>query len=80
VFHASVSPGRLSPDYNPALYPAADRYETIRNHTLIVVALHSRLRAEVLCKLKPHHVKLGKKGSNGEKEVRPIAVEYQDCW
>jgi hypothetical protein len=27
-----------------------------------------------LCKLKPHHVKLGKKGSDSEKEVWPIAV------
>jgi integrase len=70
-----VSPGRLNPDCNPALYPAADRYGTIRNHTLIVVALHSGLRAEELCKLKPHYVKLGKKGSDGEKEVRPIAVK-----
>jgi hypothetical protein len=64
----------MSPDCNPALYPAADRYGTIRSHILIVVALHSELRAKVLCKLKAHHVKLGKKGSDGEKEVRPIAV------
>jgi hypothetical protein len=69
-----VSPGRLNPDCNLALYPDVDRYGTIRNHTLIVVALHSRLRAEELSKLKPHHVKLGKKGSDGEKELRPIAV------
>jgi hypothetical protein len=36
--------------------------------------LHSGLRAKELCKLKPHNVKLGKKGSDGEKEVRSIAV------
>jgi hypothetical protein len=68
-----VSPGHLNPDCNPALYPAANRYGT-RNHPLIVVALPSGLRAEELCKLKPHHVKLDKKSSDGEKEVRPIAV------
>jgi integrase/recombinase XerC len=37
---------------------------TITNHTLIVVAFHSGLRAEELCQLKPHRVKLGKRSGN----------------
>jgi hypothetical protein len=81
VFRTSVSPRRLSPDCNPALYPAADRYGTTRNHPLIVVALHSGFRAEQLCKLKPHRVKLGKRsghlkayGKRGKYREAPINV------
>ncbi len=57
-------PRHLSDREEAALVSAAERYGTPRDRTLIVVALHSGLRAEELCKLKPEHVKLGKRSGH----------------
>ncbi len=57
-------PRHLSDKEEAALVSAAERYGTLRDRTLIVVALHSGLRAEELCKLKSSHVKLGKRSGH----------------
>jgi integrase/recombinase XerC len=57
-------PRHLSDKEESALVSAAERYGSLRDRTLIVVALHSGLRAEELCKLKPAHVKLGKRSGH----------------
>jgi integrase/recombinase XerD len=57
-------PRHLSDKEEVALVSAAERYGSLRDRTLIVVALHSGLRAQELCKLKPHHVKLGKRSGH----------------
>ncbi len=54
-------PRHLTDKEEAALVSAAGRYGTLRDRTMIVVALHSGLRAEELCKLKPSHVVLGKR-------------------
>ncbi len=57
-------PRHLSDKEESALVAAADNYGTPRDRTLIVVALHTGLRAEELCNLKPEHVKLGKRSGH----------------
>jgi integrase/recombinase XerC len=57
-------PRHLSNVEESALVSATERYGTPRDRTLIVVALHSGLRAEELCKLKPGHVVLGKRSGH----------------
>lgn len=57
-------PRHLSDREEAALVSAAERCGSLRDRTLIVVALHSGLRAEELCKLKPHLVKLGKRSGH----------------
>lgn len=57
-------PRHLSDREEAALVSAAERYGALRDRTMIVVALHSGLRAEELCKLKPGHVVLGKRSGH----------------
>jgi integrase/recombinase XerD len=57
-------PRHLSDREEAALVSAAERYGNPRDRTLMVVALHTGLRAEELCKLKPEHVKLGKRSGH----------------
>jgi integrase/recombinase XerD len=82
-----VSPPRhLSDREEAALVSAAERYGTLRDRTLIVVALHSGLRAEELCKLKPEHVVLGKRsghlkvyGKRGKYREVPLNVTAREA-
>ncbi len=79
-------PRHLSDREEAALVSAAERYGSLRDRTLIVVALHSGLRAEELCKLKPHHVKLGKRsghltvwGKRGKYREVPLNVTAREA-
>ena len=57
-------PRHLSDREESALVGAVERYGSLRDRTLIVLALHSGLRAEELCKLKPAHAVLGKRSGH----------------
>jgi integrase/recombinase XerC len=57
-------PRHLSDKEEAALLAAVERYGSLRDRTMIVVALHSGLRAQELCQLKPQHVKLGKRSGH----------------
>ena len=57
-------PRHLTDREEAALVSAAEKYGSLRDRTLIVVALHSGLRAQELCNLKPHHLKLGKRSGH----------------
>jgi integrase/recombinase XerD len=57
-------PRHLSDKEEAALISAVERYGTSRDRTLVVVALHTGLRAQELCKLRPEHVKLGKRSGH----------------
>jgi integrase/recombinase XerD len=57
-------PRHLSDKEEAALVAAVERYGSLRDRTLIVVALRTGLRAEELCKLKPEHVVLGKRSGH----------------
>jgi integrase/recombinase XerD len=59
-----LPPRHLSNMEEAALVSVAERYGTPRDRTLLVVALHTGLRAEELCNLKPGHVKLGKRSGH----------------
>ncbi len=78
-------PRHLSDREEAALVSAAERYGSLRDRTLMVVALHSGLRAEELCKLKPHHVKMGKRsghlkiyGKRGKYREVPLNVTARE--
>ena len=43
---------------------AVERYGSLRDRTLIVVGLHTGLRSEELCGLKPSHVKMAKRSGH----------------
>ena len=57
-------PRHLTDKEESALVAAAENYGTPRDRTLMVVALHTGLRAEELCNLKPEHIKLGKRSGH----------------
>lgn len=57
-------PRHLSDKEEAALVAAVERYGSLRDRTLIVAALHTGLRAEELCGLKPSHVKLAKRSGH----------------
>lgn len=57
-------PRHLSDREESALVAAAANYGTPRDRTLIVMALHTGLRAKELCNLKPEHVNLGKRSGH----------------
>jgi integrase/recombinase XerD len=74
-------PRHLSDKEEAALVAAVERYGSLRDRTLIVVALHTGLRAEELCKLTPEHVRLGKRsgrlkvyGKRGKHRQVPLNV------
>lgn len=80
------APRHLSNKEESALVAAAENHGTLRDRTLIVVALHTGLRAEELCKLKPDHVKLGKRsghltvyGKRGKYREVPLNVTARDA-
>lgn len=79
-------PRHLSDREEAALVSAAERHGSLRDRTLIVVALHSGLRAEELCKLKPHYVKMGKRsghlkiyGKRGKYREVPLNVTAREA-
>ena len=79
-------PRHLTDKEEAALVSAVERYGSLRDRTLIVVALHSGLRAEELCNLKPHHVKLGKRsghlavyGKRGKYREVPLNVTAREA-
>lgn len=79
-------PRHLTDKEEAALVSAAERYGSLRDRTLIVVALHSGLRAEELCKLKPHHVVIGKRsghlkvyGKRGKYREVPLNVTAREA-
>ncbi len=79
-------PRHLSDKEEAALVSAAERYGSLRDRTLIVVALHSGLRAQELCNLKPHYVKLGKRsghltvyGKRGKYREVPLNVTAREA-
>ena len=59
-------PRHLSDKEEAVLVAAVKRYGSLRDRTLIVVALHTGLRAEELCRLKPSHVKVAKRSGRLE--------------
>ena len=79
-------PRHLSDKEESALVAAAENYGTPRDRTLMVVALHTGLRAEELCNLKPGHVKLGKRsghltvyGKRGKYREVPLNVTAREA-
>lgn len=61
----AVSPPRhLTDREEAALVGAVERYGSMRDRTLIVVALHTGLRAEELCGLGSSHVKMAKRSGH----------------
>ena len=79
-------PRHLSDKEESALVAAAENHGTMRDRTLIIVALHTGLRAEELCKLKAAHVKLGKRsghlavyGKRGKYREVPLNVTARDA-
>lgn len=79
-------PRHLTDKEEAALVAAVERYGNTRDRTLIVVALHSGLRAQELCKLKPHHLKLGKRsghltvyGKRGKYREVPLNVTAREA-
>ena len=69
-------PRHLSDKEESALVAAVERYGTTRDRTLVVVALHTGLRAEELCGLKPSHVKIAKR--SGRLEVWGKRGKYRE--
>ena len=79
-------PRHLSDKEEQALIAATEKYGTPRDRTLMVVALHTGLRAEELCHLKPSHVKLGRRsghltvyGKRGKYREVPLNVTARDA-
>lgn len=59
-------PRHLTDREEAALVAAVERYGSLRDRTLIVIALHTGLRAEELCGLRPSHVKMAKRSERLE--------------
>ncbi len=57
-------PRHLTDKEEAALVAAVERHGSLRDRTLIVVALHTGLRAEELCGLKPSHVNIAKRSGH----------------
>lgn len=79
-------PRHLTDKEESALVAATENHGTLRDRTLIVTALHTGLRADELCKLKPEHVKLGKRsghltvyGKRGKYREVPLNVTAREA-
>ncbi|MCA1646515.1 MAG: tyrosine-type recombinase/integrase [Chloroflexi bacterium] len=57
-------PRHLTDREEEALIAAVSQHGSLRDRTLLVVALHTGLRAEELCGLKPEHVHLGRRSGH----------------
>jgi len=69
-------PRHLSDKEEAALVAAVERYGSPRDRTLMVVALHTGLRAEELCGLRPSHLKVAKR--SGRLEVWGKRGKYRE--
>lgn len=69
-------PRHLTDREEAALVAAVERYGSLRDCTLIVVGLHTGLRAEELCGLKPSHVRTAKR--SGRLEVWGKRGKYRE--
>lgn len=69
-------PRHLTDKEEATLVAAVERYGSLRDRTLIVVALHTGLRSEELCGLKPSHVKMAKR--SGRLEVWGKRGKYRE--
>ena len=69
-------PRHLTDKEEAALVAAVERYGSLRDRTLIVVAVHTGLRAEELCGLEPSHVKMAKR--SGRLEVWGKRGKYRE--
>jgi integrase/recombinase XerC len=58
------APRQLTDQEEEALIAAVTQSGTLRDRTLLVLALHTGLRAEELCRLKPEHVHLGRRSGH----------------
>jgi integrase/recombinase XerD len=58
------SPRHLSDREEQALVAAVSQHGSLRDRTLLIVALHTGLRAEELCGLKREHVHLGRRSGH----------------
>jgi transcriptional regulator with XRE-family HTH domain len=59
-----VGRDRLLAARRRALMAAVSQHGSLRDRTLLVVALHTGLRAEELCGLKPEHMHLGRRSGH----------------
>ncbi len=57
-------PRHLTDQEEAALVAAVSQHGTLRDHTLLVLALHTGLRAEELCRLQPKHVHVGRRSGH----------------
>lgn len=69
-------PRHLTDKEESALVVAVEQYGSLRDRTLIIVALHTGLRAEELCSLKPSQVKMAKR--SGRLEVWGKRGKYRE--
>src|SRR6266508_908674 len=58
------APRHLTDQEEQALVAAVSQHGNLRDRTLLVVALHTGLRAEELCRLKPDQVHLGRRSGH----------------
>jgi integrase/recombinase XerD len=57
-------PRHLTDREEEALMAAVSQHGNLRDRTLLIVALHTGLRAEELCRLKSEHVHLGRRSGH----------------
>jgi len=57
-------PRHLTDQEEEALLAAVSQHGSLRDRTLLVLALHTGLRAEELCRLQPTHVHLGRRSGH----------------
>ncbi|CAA9295573.1 MAG: hypothetical protein AVDCRST_MAG93-4228 [uncultured Chloroflexia bacterium] len=69
-------PRHLTDREEAALVAAVERYGSLRDRTLIVLGLHTGLRSEELCGLKPSHVRMAKR--SGRLEVWGKRGKYRE--
>ncbi len=69
-------PRHLTDREEEALMAAVSQHGNLRDRTLLVVALHTGLRAEELCGLKPEHVHLGRR--NGHVSIYGKRNKYRE--
>jgi integrase/recombinase XerC len=58
------APRHLTDQEEQALVAAVSQHGSLRDRTLLVLALHTGLRAEELCRLRPDHVHLGRRSGH----------------
>jgi integrase/recombinase XerC len=57
-------PRHLTDQEEEALVAAVSHYGTVRDRTLLILALHTGLRAEELCRLQPKNVHVGRRSGH----------------